>query len=127
LKLTQPFSSVLQYFNPLLCRCECSDRNAKIACYGQNRVVQSSGSGPVKIWNESTCQCRCTEAYRECSTGYLYDSINTCRYIEYSRLKLNTFDNFERPSKIDLSELFFGRLKGYVDFFCHFLLLGHVT
>jgi hypothetical protein len=38
-------------------------------------------------------------------------------------IKLNTFANFERPSKIDLSELFFGRLKGYVDLFCHFLLL----
>jgi hypothetical protein len=29
-------------------------------------------------------------------------------------LKLNTFANFERPSKIDLSELFFGRLKGWL-------------
>jgi hypothetical protein len=38
-------------------------------------------------------------------------------------LKLNTFANFERPLKIDISELFFGRLKGYVDFYCHFLLL----
>jgi hypothetical protein len=37
-------------------------------------------------------------------------------------IKLNTFANFKRPSKIDLSELFFGRLKDYVDFFCHFLL-----
>jgi hypothetical protein len=37
-------------------------------------------------------------------------------------LKLNTFANFETPSNIDLSELFFGQLKGYVDFFCHFLL-----
>jgi hypothetical protein len=36
--------------------------------------------------------------------------------------KLNTFANFETPAKIVLSELFFGRLKGYVDFFCHFLL-----
>jgi hypothetical protein len=42
-----------------------------------------------------------------------------CRCI---KLKLNTFPNFETPAKIDLSELFFGRLKGYVDFFCHFLL-----
>jgi hypothetical protein len=33
------------------------------------------------------------------------------------------FSNFETPAKIELSELFFGRLKGYVDFFCHFLLL----
>jgi hypothetical protein len=33
-------------------------------------------------------------------------------------LKLNTFANFERPSKIDLLELFLGRLKGYVHFFC---------
>jgi hypothetical protein len=38
------------------------------------------------------------------------------------QLKLNTFANFETPAKIDLSELFFGRLKGHVDFFCHFLL-----
>jgi hypothetical protein len=40
-----------------------------------------------------------------------------------TQLKLNTFANFETPAKIVLSELFFGRLKGYVDFFCHFLLL----
>jgi hypothetical protein len=32
----------------------------------------------------------------------------------------NTFANFETPAKIDLSELFFGRLKGYVDFFLPF-------
>jgi hypothetical protein len=38
-------------------------------------------------------------------------------------LKLNPFANFETPAIIVLSELFFGRLKGYVDFFCHFLLL----
>jgi hypothetical protein len=38
-------------------------------------------------------------------------------------LKLNNSANFETPPKIVISELFFGRLKGYVDFFCHFLLL----
>jgi hypothetical protein len=47
----------------------------------------------------------------------------TTHIIKVHKLKLNTFANFETPAEIDLSELFFGRLKGYVDFFCHFLLL----
>jgi hypothetical protein len=41
----------------------------------------------------------------------------------FTKVKLNNFPKFERPAKIDLSELFFGRFRGYVDFFCHFLLL----
>jgi hypothetical protein len=51
-----------------------------------------------------------------------FSSIATVNIKVASKLKLNTFSNFETPAKIDLSELFFGRLKGYVDFFCHFLL-----
>jgi hypothetical protein len=49
-------------------------------------------------------------------------TIPCLKTLEAPHIKLNTFANFERPSKIDLLELFFGRLKGYVDFFFHFLL-----
>lgn len=41
---------------------------------------QSVGTNAMKEWNESTCDCRCKEKYRECSTGYEYDNIDTCRY-----------------------------------------------
>ena len=66
-----PLSLSLQYFSPNLCRCECTDREAKAACFME---------GSHKIWDEDNCRCRCAEAYRECSTGHIYDQTNTCRY-----------------------------------------------
>ncbi len=61
---------LLQYFSPNLCRCECVDRAAMAACFLE---------GPSKIWDASNCKCRCAESYGECSTGHVYDHINTCR------------------------------------------------
>lgn len=71
--LTQPFSFYFQYFNPNKCQCECNDSSAKAACYNQNQ-----DGGPLKEWNESTCQCRCVEQFRECSSGFVYDNVHTC-------------------------------------------------
>jgi len=62
-----------QYFNPNKCQCECNDSNAKADCYNQNQY-----GGPLKEWNEATCQCRCVEQFRECSSGFVYDSVHTC-------------------------------------------------
>ena len=75
LLLTQPLLYVLrsQYFNPNKCQCECTDSNAKADCYNQNQY-----GGPLKEWNEATCQCRCVEQFRECSSGFVYDSVHTC-------------------------------------------------
>jgi hypothetical protein len=53
----------------------------------------------------------------------LFGGKDACDHLqEERRLKLNNFPKFERPAKIDLSELFWGRLKGYVDFFCYCMI-----
>jgi hypothetical protein len=49
---------------------------------------------------------------------YTANNTNICILV----VKLSNSANFETPPKIVISELFFCRLKGYVDFFCHFLL-----
>ncbi len=66
----------LQYFNPSLCRCHCSDREAMAQCYAE--TANAGASDPLKIWDEENCACRCAETFRECSTGYVYDQMDTC-------------------------------------------------
>ncbi len=62
-----------QYFSANVCRCECTDREAIATCF-----LEDDGRGE-KVWDPINCRCRCTESYRECSSGYIYDQTNTCR------------------------------------------------
>jgi hypothetical protein len=75
------------------------------------------------------CLGNCTIALPELH-NYNYNNIYTTAFvIEFqSLLKLNYFPNFERPYKIVLGTIFFGRLKVIFLFFYHILLLyNHKT
>ncbi|XP_059082951.1 uncharacterized protein LOC131880358, partial [Tigriopus californicus] len=64
-----------QYFNSNLCRCDCQDRLEHANC-----ILNDAGQG-LKMWDPQNCRCRCAQSFRECSTGYIYDQLNTCRCI----------------------------------------------
>jgi hypothetical protein len=55
-------------------------------------------------------------------TRFIFILLGPAVSVFWSSIKAEHFCQFRDPAKLDLSELFFGRLKGYVDFFCHFLL-----
>lgn len=61
-----------QYFNSNLCRCDCKDRLSHANC-----ILNDAGRG-LKLWDAQNCRCRCAQSFRECSTGYIYDQMNTC-------------------------------------------------
>ena len=70
-----------QNFNPNTCQCECSDQQAIINCLTD---YPDSDRNSLKFWDETSCQCRCTEQYKRCSTNYIYDNLNTCSCIRES-------------------------------------------
>lgn len=64
------------------CRCVCSDSTEEKAC----------GRQPKKLWNPSTCQCRCREQL-ECSTGFYWDETDcTCT----KNVQWQNYDRFFR-------------------------------
>ena len=69
---SHPYFFPFQYFSANLCRCECTDREAMAECF-------MNDEGGQKIWDPVNCRCRCSESFRECSTGYIYDQTDTCR------------------------------------------------
>ena len=59
-----------QEYNKDSCSCVCRNQNEENECYYQFET---------KLWVEESCQCACKpELYRQCSTGYIFDNINTC-------------------------------------------------
>lgn len=59
-----------QQFNEYYCKCRCSNYRARSACLQQRRT---------KYWDDENCQCLCLQSqWKECSTGYVYDPIDTC-------------------------------------------------
>ncbi len=60
-----------QKYDHHFCKCRCSDGNAKTECHKQRNR---------KFWDEHSCQCVCRpEEYRECTTGFIYDAIDSCQ------------------------------------------------
>jgi len=58
-----------QIFLPHQCRCLCQNPYARSKC-------ELSG----RVWVPSTCSCACPQ-WLPCSTGYLFDSQNTCQCV----------------------------------------------
>jgi len=59
-----------QQFNEYYCKCRCSNYLERSACLQQRRT---------KYWDDENCQCLCLQSeWKECSTGYVYDPIDTC-------------------------------------------------
>ena len=65
--------SPLQMFDDFYCKCRCKDASGPINC------LRASGRDRRKFWDEETCKCICKpEEFRRCSTGFVYDAIDTC-------------------------------------------------
>ena len=68
---TLPPKKTTQAYDKTFCKCRCTNSEAKSRC-AQERAR--------KFWDERNCQCLCrTEEFRECSTGFVYDAVDTCR------------------------------------------------
>ena len=60
----------LQMYDNYYCKCRCQTYDERRQCLQQRRT---------KYWNEDNCQCLClTSQWKECSTGYVYDPVETC-------------------------------------------------
>eukprot|EP00095_Tigriopus_kingsejongensis_P011808 maker-scaffold71_size417697-snap-gene-2.16 protein:Tk11808 transcript:maker-scaffold71_size417697-snap-gene-2.16-mRNA-1 annotation:"GA20104" len=58
-----------QVFVQTLCQCQCRDFDEQNKCQRTND----------KFWDRNSCQCLCLPSVtKECSTGYNFDSIDTC-------------------------------------------------
>ena len=59
------------YYDSSECRCRCRNPQDRIACI-------SSG----KEWDDRSCSCACPRStWRQCSTGYTFDYVNTCNCV----------------------------------------------
>merc|ERR1712223_298329 len=69
-----------QQFNEYYCKCRCSNYRARGACLQQRRT---------KYWDDENCQCLCLQSeWKECSTGYVYDPIDTCDCLPRSPVQM---------------------------------------
>jgi len=56
-----------QIFDADYCQCKCHEAEM-VSCI----------SNSTKTWDSDDCQCKCREETKRCSTGFVYDSKNTC-------------------------------------------------
>jgi hypothetical protein len=95
--------------------------------YLQSEAVRGTGRGSARQCEAvrgSARQCKSVRGRAKAGQGQTGQGQTRARQCE-AVLKLNTFANFERSSKIDLSDFFFGGLKGYVDIsaiFCYCMI-----
>lgn len=72
--------SQLQMYDHRYCRCFCRDIRAKMECLRYE--------SEQKFWDESSCRCICrAELVRECTTGFVYDGLDTCSCVPGSSPK----------------------------------------
>ena len=66
--------SEIHTFNANECQCICHNDNQRPSCMSEG-----------KFWNNHLCRCECREpTVIECSTGFVFDSVNTCECIRTS-------------------------------------------
>ena len=59
------------YYDSSECRCRCRNPQDRAVCI-------SSG----KEWDDRSCSCACPRStWRQCSTGYTFDYVNTCNCV----------------------------------------------
>ncbi len=59
-----------QVYDHHFCKCRCRDSDARAKCHAA-RIR--------KFWDDANCRCVCRqEEYKECSTGFVFDPIDTC-------------------------------------------------
>ncbi|TRY67195.1 hypothetical protein TCAL_08052 [Tigriopus californicus] len=72
--------SAVQFYDHGVCKCRCQDIRAHQRCihYGTKQ----------KFWDESSCRCICrAEMFKACSTGFVYDGLETCSCVPGSSQK----------------------------------------
>ncbi len=80
-----------QDYDHHFCKCRCSNSEAKAAC------SQEKGR---KFWDERNCQCVCrAEEYRECSTGFVYDAIDTCKCVR-TKSKFHWINRYQNDTAV---------------------------
>ena len=61
----------LHYYDSSECRCRCNNPRERSACIAAG-----------KEWDDQSCSCACPRStWRQCSTGYTFDYVNTCNCI----------------------------------------------
>ena len=75
--------SIEQYYDGSSCQCLCKDQSSRNECI--SRGMQ---------WDPLLCMCICPPSLRKlCSTGYIYDFIDTCQCVPDSDWGLSKYAN----------------------------------